>query len=176
MWTKNLGLTFFVDNIHIIPIRFINKYFIIINERMLVIMPKKIFTDDEIDTLLSNPYTKNCSPTTIKFTDKFYEVFWIKYLENLPIKNIVTYLGYDPDILGTKRIEGIVYTLRRKKLTDEQRAQSITRSSTNKRPPDDVDYSAMATNDAIKIMQTELIYLRQEVNFLKKISSTAKQK
>lgn len=78
-------------------------------------------------------------------------------------------LGYNPDLLGTKRTDGFVYNLRKRFLTDEQRYNSQSRTSLTKRPPADVDYSQMHSSDAMRAMQTELQYLRQEVEFLKKL-------
>lgn len=139
-------------------------------------MPRKLFTEEEIETLLSNPYTRLCSPTTIKFTEEFAEVFWLKYLQNIPLKDIWLSLGYDPDVLGIKRTEGFIYSLRKRKLTDDQRAKSASKSPKPKRPPEGIDYTSMDTNDAIRTMQTELAYLRQEIKFLKKISSQEKNR
>ena len=87
----------------------------------------------------------------------------------MPVKDIFITLGYNPDILGTKRTDGFVYNLRKRFLTDEQRMNSQSRASTTKRPPADINYAEMKSNEAIKAMQTELQYLRQEVDFLKKL-------
>ena len=91
------------------------------------------------------------------------------YLENLPIRDIFRNLGFDPDILGTKRIEGFTFHMRKERLTEKQRQDSIQRYSKVKRPPENTDYSSMPEKIAIQTMQTELTYLRQEVEFLKKI-------
>ena len=91
------------------------------------------------------------------------------YLTGMPVKDIFITLGYNPDTLGTKRTDGFVYNLRKRFLTDEQRINSQSRASTTKRPPADINYAEMKSNEAIKAMQTELQYLRQEVDFLKKL-------
>ena len=130
---------------------------------------RKLFTDEEIIILDSNPYTRKVTPTTIKFNDAFKDAFWTMYLENLPIRDIFRNLGFDPDILGTKRIEGFTFHMRKERLTEKQRQDSIQRYSKVKRPPENTDYSSMPEKIAIQTMQTELKYLRQEVEFLKKI-------
>ena len=132
-------------------------------------MTRKLFNEKEIEMLLSNQYTKSCSPTTIKFTKSFAEIFWIKYLEHIPLKEIWLSLGYDPELLGIKRTEGFIYSLRKQKLTNEQRAEKTPKTSKIRRPPDGIDYSSMDTSDAIRTMQTELSYLKQEIEFLKKL-------
>lgn len=130
---------------------------------------KKLFTLDEIAIFEANPYTANVTKTQIKFTDDFKDDFWRLYLTNMPVKDIFSTLGYSPDILGTKRIDGFVYNLRKRFLTDEQRLNSQSRASRTKRPPSNINYSEMKSTEAILAMQTELQYLRQEVDFLKKL-------
>ena len=79
-------------------------------------------------------------------------------------------------MLGIKRIEGIITRLRKERWTDNQRLQAIIKSAKVRRPPVDTKYSEMKSQDAIKAMEAELTYLRQEVEFLKKISQLEKQK
>lgn len=130
---------------------------------------KNLFTAEQIASLEKNHYTKMVSPSMIKFTEDFKEDFWRLYLTDMPVKEIYRTLGYDPSIFGEKRIDGFVYTLRKAYLSDEQRKESQARSSKVKRPPADVEYSKMKSSDAIRAMETELTYLRQEVAFLKKL-------
>ena len=66
-------------------------------------------------------------------------------------------------------MEGFVYNLRKAYLTCDQRKESQSRTSKTKRPPIDLNYSDMKSSDAIRAIQTELTYLRQEVAFLKKL-------
>ena len=130
---------------------------------------KKLFTPDEIMVLSSNKDTAKVTESQIKFTDDFKDDFWRLYLTGMSVKSIFSTLGYDPDLLGTKRTDGFVYNLRKRFLTDEQRHNSQARTSITKRPPTEIDYSQMHSTDAMRAMQTELQYLRQEVDFLKKL-------
>lgn len=130
---------------------------------------QKLFTPEEIRHLESNPYTAKVSETQIKFTNDFKDDFWRLYLTEMHVKEIYRTLGYDPDVLGVKRIDGFVYNLRKKFLTDEQRSNSTARSSATKRPPTDINYADMRSSDAIRAMQTEIQYMRQEIEFLKKL-------
>lgn len=126
---------------------------------------KKNFTPEEMEILEQNAYTLKLTPSMLKFTDEFKEDFWRLYLAEIPIRDIFQKLGYDHEILGLKRMEGFVYHLRKRYLTDEQRQKSQQR----KRPPVNVKYSEMHTSQAVKAIETELMYLRQEVEYLKKI-------
>lgn len=132
---------------------------------------KRLFTPEEIELFEKNIYTYKVSESVIKFTDDFRDDFWRLYLTDMPVKEIFATLGYDAEILGTKRIDGFVYHLRKERLTNEQRINSISRTSRLRRPPADLKYSDMKAKEAIKAMEIELTYLRQEVDFLKKIYS-----
>lgn len=136
---------------------------------------KRLFTPEEIELLEKNIYTYKVSDTMIKFTDDFRDDFWKLYLTDMPVKEIFSTLGYDAEMLGTKRTDGFVYNLRKERLTNEQRLDSISRTSKVRRPPSDVKYSEMKSKEAIKAMEIELTYLRQEVDFLKKLYSLIPQ-
>ena len=137
---------------------------------------KRLFTQEEIELLEKNIYTYKVSETMIKFTDDFRDDFWRLYLSDMPVKDIFRTLGYDAEMLGTKRVDGFVYNLRKERLTNEQRLGSISRTSKVRRPPSDLKYSDMKSKEAIKAMEIELTYLRQEVDFLKKIYSLIPRK
>ena len=130
---------------------------------------KNVFTPEQIELLEKNPYTLKVTPNMIKYSEEFKEDFWRLYLANMPIREIFNTLGYDHEMLGTKRIEGFVYHLRKAYLTCDQRKENQSRTSKAKRPPIDLNYSEMKSSDAIRAMETELTYLRQEVDFLKKL-------
>ena len=132
---------------------------------------KRLFTQEEITLLEKNIYTYKVNESMIKFTDDFRDDFWRLYLTDMSVKEIFRTLGYDPELLGTKRIDGFVYNLRKERLTDEQRLNSISRTSKVRRPPSDTKYSDMKSKEAIKAMEIELAYLRQEIDFLKKLYS-----
>lgn len=132
---------------------------------------KRLFTQEEITLLEKNIYTYKVNESMIKFTDDFRDDFWRLYLTDMSVKEIFRTLGYNPELLGTKRIDGFVYNLRKERLTDEQRLNSISRTSKVRRPPSDTKYSDMKSKEAIKAMEIELAYLRQEIDFLKKLYS-----
>lgn len=128
-------------------------------------MSKQTFTPDQQKKLLSNPYTKLVGSHYIRFTDAFWHEFERRYLAGEDRYEICKSLGYDASVLGSKRLEYICRTIRN--------AQGLA-AGLKKRPAADTKYSEMDQSDAIKAMETELIYLRQEVEFLKKISQLEK--
>jgi len=124
------------------------------------------FSPEETQAILENPYTRSVSEHYIRFTDAFWDEFARRYLSGEDRYEICRSLGYDPNVLGSKRLEYICRTIRNSQdLPPEKR----------RRPAADTKYSEMTTEAAIKAMETELTYLRQEVEFLKKISQLEKK-
>ena len=128
---------------------------------------QKIFTPEEILTLRDNPYTLRVSQKTISFTLAFKEAFWNGYQEGRSPIQLIRELGYDPDILGQTRIDGIGKNLKNEagsKLGLHQGPAPRSRRQLN-----EDDLNALSQRQAMKQMQRELIYLRQELEFIKKI-------
>ena len=129
-------------------------------------MSKETFTPVYIRELLANQYTKLVGSHYIRFTDAFWQEFGRRILAGEDRYAICRSMGYDPDVIGTKRLEYICRTIRN--------AQDLP-AGKRRRPPADTKYSEMSQDEAIRAMETELTYLRQEVEFLKKISQLGKE-
>ncbi len=125
------------------------------------------FSKSDVTILSKNPYTYSVSEKTIRYTLAFKEAFWEQYRAGKAPRNIFIELGYDPNIIGQKRIEGLTKTLKQYVSHGEALRQGRQRSLY--KPPKDTDYAAMPPLRAIASMQNELTYLRQEIEFLKKI-------
>ena len=100
----------------------------------------KEYTPKQIKELKANPYTLNVTKNKLYFTAKFKEDFWISYQAGNAPRKILLDFGYNLEYFGQKQIDDIV-----QRIEDLSSPQSIER------------------------MQNELLYLRQEVEFLKKI-------
>lgn len=131
-------------------------------------MEVKRFTGEEMDALRQNPYTYKVTQCHLSFTAEFKELFWKHYNEGMTPKDILASLGYDPDVLGENRVNGI-----RRHIKEDSGKQDGFR---NGRRPRSVSAGA-GTNvptdaaDEVRQLRNEVEYLRQEVEFLKKISS-----
>ena len=125
------------------------------------------FTEEEIRILVDNPYTYRVTDTTIRFTLAFKEEFLKRYKEGLSPKQIVKDLGYRVDIPGARRVEGL-----RDHIVKESQSEAGLHEGTlhSKIKPGSRDYTTLPESKAIEYMQHELLYLRQEVEFLKKLS------
>ncbi|MDM8143545.1 HTH domain-containing protein [Megamonas hypermegale] len=68
-------------------------------------MAGKVFTDEEKELLSKNPYVESVEPTRIIYTDEF-KIYYVKnYLEGKKPTEIFISAGFDPGVLGNKRIE-----------------------------------------------------------------------
>lgn len=127
---------------------------------------RRKFTEEEIRILVNNPYTYRVTDTTIRFTLAFKEEFLKRYKEGLSPKQIVKDLGYSVDILGARRVEGLRDHIVKESLSEAGLHEGTLHS---KIKPSSRDYTTLPESKAIEYMQHELLYLRQEVEFLKKI-------
>ena len=118
----------------------------------------------EMALLKENPYTHEVRARQISFTAEFKRIFWVRYQAGEYIPGIFESLGYDPEVLGIARMYSLASNLRKcvaegREFTSgyTNRAKSHRRAEKTPAP----DTSAM---------QHELTYLRQQVEFLKKIT------
>lgn len=68
-------------------------------------MAGKVFTDEQREMLRQNPYVESVEPARIIYTEEF-KVYYVKnYLEGKKPTEIFISAGFDPSVLGNKRIE-----------------------------------------------------------------------
>ena len=128
-------------------------------------MSKKVFTNEEVEMLRGNPYTYAVTPHILSFTKEFKELFWKEYQEGGIPRQILEKHGYPADVLGKERIWGIAHTIKGRYYSEER-----LREGALKRAPS-ASSKCGTTEEAVRQLQGEVQYLRQEIEFLKKISS-----
>jgi len=125
----------------------------------------KTFTEDELKVLRSNPYVKSATSKMIRFSVAFKEEFWRRYKEEGQTpRQIIESLGLDPEVLGQKRIDGILIHLREQKNGGEE-FRDVRRLPERRIPGDD---SQLPPSKAILKMQHKVAYMEQELEFIKK--------
>lgn len=129
-------------------------------------MAKKKFTRDEMEQLRSNPFTYKVSSSQIFFTVEFKEKFHQLRQEGLSLNEVIVSLGYDPDLLGEKRIDGISHLINKA----VREGKGFREGMPPRKSILDEECLELTQENFLK-MQHELLYLRQEMDFLKKISS-----
>lgn len=135
-------------------------------------MTVKRFTNVEKILLRKNPYTYRVTDNMLLLTVEFKETFWKLYLQGFSPASIFKELGYDPDVLGAYRINNFTFKLKKAMVSGSPLTQGV--GGGIKPPPKNKDYSDLPLEAAIASMQYELSYLRQEVEFLKKLCSLDK--
>ena len=134
----------------------------------------KEYTPKQIKKLEANPYTLKVTKNKLYFTIKFKEDFWINYQAGNAPRKILSNLGYDLEYFGQKQIDSIVQRIKKEALSGngfregENRERRIPMKATNR--------EELSSPQSIERMQNELLYLRQEVEFLKKIIMTNNSK
>lgn len=128
-------------------------------------MSRKIFTEEQIAVLRQNPYVYSVSHSTIVLRKSFKELFYAEYMEGAYPKDIFKKYGFDPAVLGRKRIDGTLQHIKEEYAKygcfyEGRRPANRTGSAAKTKPEDE-----------IKSLKHEVEYLRQEVEYLKKISA-----
>lgn len=130
------------------------------------------FTPEQVEQLASNPFTLRVSPRTISFTLEFKNLFLSHYENDESAKDIFRKLGYDPEILGKSRIFGFTSRLMSQVEAGKPLTEGYAHATSEK--PQNIDYNTMPVQQSVASMQRELTYLRQQVEFLKKITALDK--
>lgn len=124
----------------------------------------KTFNEEELKEIRSNPYVKSATAKMLRFTVAFKEEFWRRYNEECqqPVK-IMLELGFDPEVIGEKRIAGILIHIR------EQVNSGGEFRDVRKVPESRIEEPEKLTQSkAIRHMQHKIAYLEQEMEFIKK--------
>lgn len=132
-------------------------------------MTKKRFTAEEIEILKANPYTLSISADAIRFKKEFHDQYRRLYMLGHNCTKIFKELGYSIDILGIRRIYSFDSRIKAKsQMTEEALAAS-----------EDLEEQFVDKDIQLARLQNEVMYLRQELEFIKKIikaESSSKQK
>ena len=131
------------------------------------------FTEEEQKALRGNPYTFQATAAQLRFTAAFKEYFWAEYQSGVLPKEILRRCGYDPEMLGNSRVNGILLHIKQAAGSgDAFRSERKPRSP----KPDSSGAEVVTCDEEIKQLKAELKYIRKEVDFLKKISSVRTSK
>lgn len=135
---------------------------------MREVHPHTKFTPEQMEILAANPFTYKVSALRISYTLEFKNIFLSRFEAGEPVKEIFSSLGYDLSILGENRM----YTFARRISKQAEAGQMPTEepSRTRLEKPLHVDYNTMPPQQSVAAMQREIAYLRQQVEFLKKIT------
>lgn len=125
------------------------------------------YTSKQIKELRANPYTFKVTKNRLYFTAKFKEDFWISYQAGNAPRKILADLGYSLEYFGQKQIDSIVQRVKKEALSGNGFTEGSNREK--RLPIKAAKEEELSSPQSIERMQNELLYLRQEVEFLKKI-------
>ena len=134
--------------------------------------PIKKFTPEQMELLAANPFTHKINAYRIWHTLEFKNLVLARYEAGEGVREIFENLGYDTKILGDNRI----YNFARRLAETVETGEILTETplSSRQERPANVDYNTMPAQQSVAAMQREIAYLRQQVEFLKKITELDK--
>lgn len=135
---------------------------------MRQIHKKSYFTPEQVDELAANKFTAQVNTRRILYTLEFKNLFLSLYEQGHTSIEIFMECGYDPDILGNSRIYGFARRLREQINSGKPLTETLPNVKVDK--PVNTDYNTMPAQLSVSAMQRELLYLRQQVEFLKKLT------
>ena len=127
-------------------------------------MKWKTFTEEELKSIRANPYVKSATSKMVRFTVEFKEEFWRQYNEECKSpRRIIESMGLDAEVLGEKRISGILMHIR-------QRIESGENLRDYRKTPESelTDIRKLPPSKAMQRMQHKILYMEQELEFIKK--------
>ena len=127
----------------------------------------KEYTVKQIKQLERNPYVFKVTKHKLYYTAKFKEDFWISYQAGNSPRKILIDFGFDIDIFGQKQIDSLVQHIKKQALSGNGFSEGENRQ--RRVPMKATSEEELSSPQSIERMQNELLYLRQEVEFLKKI-------
>lgn len=125
------------------------------------------YTAKQIKELKANPYTLKVTKNKLYFTIKFKEDFWTSYQAGNAPRKILKDFGYNLEYFEQKQIDSLVQRIKHQALSGNGFTEGENRN--NRIPMKATSEEDMSSPQSIERMQNELLYLRQEVEFLKKI-------
>ena len=134
-------------------------------------MARKEFTEEELAILRNNPYVKNVTQCKIRFTVAFKKRFWEEYQRSRPIAAIVADMGIDSEILGNNRLYGIAQHIK-----DAANSGEGFRDYYKSERGYGKNVAELPTSRALTQLQHEFSYMKQEMEFIKKIISLGTKK
>lgn len=130
-------------------------------------MSKRKFTEEEVQELRNNPNTYRVTESVLSFTKEFKERFYKEHQQGKFAREILRENGYSPEVLGKGRIDGLVNCINRQyRLYGEFHDEPL-------KPGQAKELCGEKTaEEEIRELKVQVEYMRQEIEFLKKISST----
>ena len=130
------------------------------------------YTAKEMKLLKANPYTFRVTKNKLYFTIEFKEAFWTAYQAGMAPRKIMEDLGYDLEMLGQKQIDSIVQRIKYQARSEGGFKEGVDRTRRKRDGLSIPEEAPIESKETLASILNEVKYLRQEVEFLKKIVRT----
>ena len=127
------------------------------------------FNEEQIRILKENPYTLSVTQSRISVTLEAKKLILELYQAGWTCRRIVEELGYDSKMLGEQRTKNMVRNVRREAESKNGLHQGYLRTAGTRMSEEEIEQLECNPGSYAKL-KNEVIYLRKEVEFLKKIS------
>jgi len=127
------------------------------------------YSTKEMKLLRANPYTLRVTKHKLYLTIRFKEAFQTSYEAGNSPRKVLEDLGYAPKMFGQKQIDSIVQRIKKEAASPQGFTEGQNRERRASKP---IEENGMS----VERMCHELKYLRQEVEFLKKLSNMPTRK
>ena len=127
------------------------------------------FTQEDIQILKANPHTSTVTESRLSITLEAKKFILELYEEGWTSRQIVEKLGYDPKMLGEQRMKDMVRNVRREAESKNGLHEGYLRTAGTRMSEEEIEQLECNPGSYAKL-KNEVIYLRKEVEFLKKIS------
>lgn len=137
-------------------------------------MSKIIFTNEEIEELKKNKYVKHVSEKNITYSDEFKQHFIDEKSKGKGPTRIFIESGFNPYVIGSKRIDGFNTRINNKIKNNESLDDSRGKKSIGR--PKKVNNKEMTDKEKIEQLKHENLMLKAENELLKKMEFLITQK
>lgn len=121
------------------------------------------FTDEQVEELRNNPYVKKVSYKAITYEESFKELFLNDYQKGVPPSVIFLNYGFNPKVLGRRRID--TFTRRVRSQNERPEGFEDARKGNSGRPAT----KESSDKEIIERLKHKNKILQQENDFLKRI-------
>ena len=136
---------------------------------------RKKFSAAEQELLRANSYTEKVTENQISFTLAFKEAFWRLSVEGCTGNMALRKLGYDPELLGFERVHNITKRIRRAGKSPEGiQPAPKSRMRIRREQFGAAELEKMSRRESERRMQQEIVYLQQQMAFLKNLCGSRK--
>ncbi|MDO5147690.1 MAG: transposase [Eubacteriales bacterium] len=132
-------------------------------------MSRKLFTEEQQQLLRQNPYVYSVSASRMQLTREFKEIFMAAYNAGESPREILVNHGFDIDIIGERRIWSISQHIRSEYMEHGEFHEGYGPRS-RRSPMQPSSAQPMTEKEELQKLRHEVDYLKQEMEFLKKIS------